>query len=405
MKHLLAATIAFACLVSPAFAATVAVTPASYWNTLSAAQPGDVLQLQAGDYGDLNAKNFPKAAPGVTLQPAPGAMVAMGSINASGSTNLTFTDFDVTMKPTTQYGVTVGSGGQGVVFDRVKVHQADGSLLQGVGFWVRNAAGVTVRNSEFYWLGIGGGVMDSDKVTVAANHIHDVKTDGIMLSGTTNALVTRNLIHDHHPTAGDHPDGIQFFNTAAHATDRLEISANRVERGAGGIIQGIFGEDGANVAIHDNELLGTMYNGIGLSRTQGAEITRNFVAGYPDMATRIIVRNACDRVAISGNTAQQVVNYVAAGETPCSNVTLAGNTIIGPAAGPGDYAALNAWKGTSAPAATAPPVVASPAPNPLQATVDSLTTQVADLTAKLSAAQASLAAANAKIAQAQAALK
>lgn len=390
MKRLLAALLPLALLFQPAFAATLPATPATLWNQMGAAQPGDHVQLQSGDYGDIPAWNFKKAGV-VTIEPAPGAVVTLSSINADGSTNLLITGFDVAMKATTQYGITAGSGANNVVYDRMKVHQADASLLQGVGFWFRNAIKVTVQNSEFYWLGTGGGALDSDQVLIAGNRIHDINVDGILLSGKLSGVVSGNTLRDFHPGAGDHPDGIQFFDAASGVVGPLEISSNRIERGSVGQLQGIFGEGGAGISIHDNELLGTMYNGIGLARTKVASIDHNFVDGYPDMDTRIIVRGGCDSVALTNNTTQSVFSYVTTGEPPCTNVTLAGNTIIPASAGAGDYAALNAWKGTTAtpvvtPPVVSPPVVTPPAVNPLQATVDSLNAKVASLTAQLAAA-------------------
>lgn len=395
MKRLLRAALALACslFAVPVLAATLTATPATSWAVLGAAKPGDIVQLQAGDYGDLAAWNFKKAAPGVTIEPAPGAAVTISSINAGGSSNLTFTGFDVVMKPTTQYGLQAGGAGGNVVFDRMKVHQADASLLQGVGFWVRNGANVTIRNSEFYWLGLGGGLMDSDHVTISGNLIHDVGVDGIDLAGVTNVLVSRNVIHDSHPSGGAHPDGIQWWSTATTPTNGVEIAYNHIERGAGGASQGVFGEDGANVSIHDNELLGTMYNGIGLARTKGAQIRHNFVAGYPDMGTRIIVRGGCDAVTIEGNAAQEVVNYVTTTEPACTNLTIQGNTTI-PAVQLGDLSALDAWKGVA--------VSTPPAADPLQVTVEALKAQVAVATQTAADTKAALAQAQQQLAAAQA---
>lgn len=396
MKRLLAAVLPLALLcASAAAAATLTATPATYWDLTRAAKGGDIVQLSTGDYGDLTIWNMTPVAPGVVIQPAPGAAVKLSSINANGSTNLLITGFDVTMTPTTGIGLSAGSGAKNIVFDHLKVHQADAATLAGVGFAIRNAANITVQNSEFYWTGSGGYDMDSDRVTVTGNLIHDINTDGILLAGATNATVTKNVLHDFHPGDGDHPDAIQWWSTADTATKAVEIAFNHIERGAGGISQGIFGEDGANVSIHDNELLGTMYNGIGLSRTKGAVIDHNFVDGYPDMGTRIIVRGGCDQVAITNNAAQAVVNYVASDEPPCTNVTIAGNTTLQPAA-MGDLSLLTAWKGTVAPPVVTPPpvvvppVVTPPAVNPLQATVDSLNAQLASLTAKVASLTAQL---------------
>lgn len=385
MKRLLAAAFApLALSCAPAaLAATLPATPANVWDVVKGAAPGDVVQLSAGDYGALNLWAIPQASPGVTIQPAPGAAVRVTTINADDSSWLIFRGFDVTMNPQTQFGFSTGRGAN-LVFDRMKLHQADATRLVGVGFLIRAARNVTVQNSEVYWTGSGGSVVDSDHVTVAGNEIHDINVDGILLSGATNALVTKNLLHDFHPGDGDHPDAIQFFNTSARVSGGLEIAANRVERRSGGELQGVFGEGGTEISIHDNELLGVMTNGIALAGTKGAVIDHNFVAGYPDMATQIIVRGGCDGVKIINNATQNVVNYAPAGEPHCTNVAISGNTQAR-AVKPGDLTALNAWKG-----AAAAPTSAAAAANPLQAQVDSLTEEVATLKAKIAAAEAAL---------------
>lgn len=413
-----AAALALACLFTAglAHAATLTATPATLSTQLAAALPGDIVELAAGDYGDLAAKNLAKAAPGVTIRPAAGAAVAVSSITASGSTNLTFTGLEVQAKPATQYALTVAGGGAGVVFDQLKVHQVDGKTPVGVGAFIRNAAGVTIQNSEFAWLGVGVTVMDSDHVTVAGNELHDIAVDGMDLAGASDVLVSKNYIHDFHPGEGAHPDAIQFWATALHPDPaRITITGNRYVRGTGGVAQGIFGGPGEDVTITDNALRGPMYNGISLAGTKGATISGNFVDGYPDMATRIIVRGGCDQVAITGNAAQAVVNYVVASEAPCTNVTISGNTALQPAAF-GDDALLTAWRTAKG----AAPIVTPPPPaDPLQATVDSLKTQVTALQGQATAsaqqagtAQAALATVQqqvsslqAKIAAAQAALQ
>lgn len=86
MARLLGAALALACSLAAGVAggATLTTSPATLSAVLAAAKPGDLVQFTAGDYGDVAAWSQAKAAPGVTLAPAPGAAVKLSSINARG---------------------------------------------------------------------------------------------------------------------------------------------------------------------------------------------------------------------------------------------------------------------------------------------------------------------------------
>jgi hypothetical protein len=150
MTRTLGGALALACaLLLPAFAwaATLTATPANVWPQVQAAQPGDVVQLQTGAYV-LDLWNLPKAAPGVTVMPAPGAVVTASEIDTSGSANLILKGIEVVASASTQYAVTCGGGCTGDVFDGLKVHQADPTLMSGVGIFLRSVQGVTVRTPK-----------------------------------------------------------------------------------------------------------------------------------------------------------------------------------------------------------------------------------------------------------------
>ncbi len=420
LRFLGAAFAVIACLHGSAFGATVTVsTGDALYAALKAAAPGDVVQLADGSYPVLNLYSndqyplFVKAAPGVTVSPAPGAHPVIGGLSLTGAQGLTFRGLDVQMTPTQQYGVFVGQSGL-IVLDGLIVHQADGSL-QGVGVFARESRDVTVSNSELHHLGVGVSALDTARPCISASRFHDIESDGIDFAGDPEACAIGNRFTDFHPLAGDHPDAIQFWPTAANPlASGAVVKDNVIERGNslgwalqpdGSTLhvpmgpQGVFVEGQANITITGNGLLGTMYNGIGLSTVQTALVADNFVQGFTDMATRIITRGQSSDVTLRNNSSQAIVTVDSEGPFP--NYAVSGTIILQPAA-VGDTSAMDAWlaaKGVTLPApapnATVDPTIA------LNAQISSLTANVVLLTNQISAMNVTAAANAAMLAAAQ----
>ena len=340
MNRLFAAVSAVALTAAGARAATLSADPASLVAQVKAARPGDIVRLAPGAYGAIGLNNIAKAAPGVTIQGAPGAVLT--SLEATGSSFLIFNGLEVAGTANAA-AVYFGAGSHDIVFRNGKVHQADNATLQGSALIMHAAANVTVDRNEFSWLSSGVGVQASTNAVVSNNSFHDIGADGIDITDATNLKVIGNTATDFHPGPTTHPDFIQWWETGTVASPcGMDVEDNRFDRGAGKPIQGVFGEAGCDVTIRGNILRGAMFNGIGLSRTQGAVIADNFVDGYPDMVSRIIVRGGCADVSITNNAAQVVANYMPAGQPPCRDVKIAGNTTL-TAAAPGDDRPLDRW--------------------------------------------------------------
>lgn len=363
MNRLFAALFACALSFGVAHAATPTATPATLAAQVKAAQPGDVVQLAPGAYGAVKLQNLVKTAP-VVIEGAPGA--ALTSLDGTGSAFLTFDGLEV-IGTANAAAVWFGPGSHDLTFRNGKVHNTNPA--QGSAVVFNKATNITVDHNELYNLGSGVGVQSSTGAVVSNNAFHDIASDGIDITDAVGAKITGNTGTNFHPPAQAHPDFIQFWGLN---TNGLDIENNRYDRATGGVAQGIFGEDGANVTIKGNILRGTMFNGIGLSRTKGAVISGNFVDGYPDMTTWIIVRDACDSVTITGNATPTVTNYTAA--PACTNVTISGNTTVALAA-LGDDALLTAWLGIPA----------------LQAQIAAAQAQLAQLQQQLQTAEAALA--------------
>lgn len=345
--------------------ATLTTNPATLSAVLTKqAKAGDVVQLEAGDYKTVMIAKLVFAEP-VVVRGGPG--VVLDVLWLDGCAGLTFSGLEV--------------GGERNGYGVMVVHSQD-IRLEGLnthtgasGFMLRSSRGVVVTGCEIANRGTGIGHLDCDGLEILDNHIHDVQLDGIRGGGSSNVVVRGNRLHDFHPKAGDHPDAIQFWSTALNPKPKnILIEGNSYDRRKGGIAQGIFIESCAELTIRDNTLRGCMYNGISLSACEGAEIAGNFVQGYPDMGSRIIVRGASRDVRIEGNAAEAFVDYPANGANV--NLVIGENRSIAAAAGE-DLAELNAWRGRNAPPA-----------DPRDAEIETLKAKVADLTADLATTSA-----------------
>jgi nitrous oxidase accessory protein NosD len=379
--------LALACaLMLPAIAsaATLTATDAnSAWTQTDALQKGDTLVLKGGNYGAFVLYN--KLKDGVTITVAPGETVTASTFSLDGSTGITVDpkigggSLIVAMAPTTQYGVEL-QGTQNVTVTHVAIH-ADPTTFGGQAVWVRSAKATSVVANDISWTGGGITALDSDGITVCNNSIHDINVDAIDMAGTSNSVVCGNKVVSSHPNLaqGDHPDCIQVFN-GSNPTFNLKILGNWCERGSGGLMQGVFVEDGDQVDVEGNVFLGPMANGVGFARTTNATAKGNFLQAYTlpdDAGTRIIVRQEADRVTIANNVTPAVFIGVT-GEAQPTNVTVDGSLVSVPysdrskgvaASAPGDYSAVLAWNGGVMPAAytgSAPAPLPTPTPAPLR---------------------------------------
>lgn len=405
-----ASALALLCALAagPALAATIHATPANVWGQLhDAAQPGDTVQLDSGTY-DLSMWAVVKAAPGITVTPAPGAQVVANVLAVDGSQNVTYKGITVQMLPTTQYGVqAVGAATRNVVFDGLTVQGASCTTLGGVGAWFRSLApgsAVVLKNSKFSCLGSAIGAYSLDGLTLLGNDLQQIQTDGIIATGVTNLLVKGNTGGNFHTAGGGHPDFIQFADNSEQASAHVVIDGNRFERGAGDLVQGVFGEDGTDVQIVNNVLIGTMYNGIEAARTKTLLLDHNYqqaLALPDDLGSWIGVRQEAADVTLTCNSASAFQIGVSGEAQPA--ITLNSGNVLNTRAAPGDYSQLLAFQaapclGSSGSTALPPPVpIVTTAPDALQPALDAANAQITTLTNKLATDDASLAAAQAQV--------
>jgi len=392
---------------------TVTTTDAA-WAAVKAAAAGDTVVLAAGEYGVLTLSNFSKAEPGVTVKA--GGSVLLESLVVNGSHGLSFEDFEIGLpQPKEQYAVQA-VGSSRLAFRRVQAHSADLSL-GGVGMFVRDCGDLTIEACAFHHLGVGVGLMDSQRVSVTDVDIHDLGADGVDIAGCSNCVLDGVRVHDLRPTVDAdgsvsvHPDAFQFWSTAKNALGVDNVIRNcsyvRGDAGAkagfGGAAQGIFAESQQNLQVVGNALVGTLLNGISFSTCVGGLIQGNLVQGYEDYGARIIVRGGSSDVVVKDNTATApVVLLHQAGEADPVRPVVSGTTVVANAK-VGDASALDTWLAQRA--QPGPPAQ----PDPRDAEIAALTgraqaaeASLAEIQGKLSDALAQLAAAGAALSAEQA---
>jgi len=173
------------------------------------------------------------------------------------------------------------------------------------GLMVRNSQGVTIEGMEIADVRYGLLATGCDGVTIAHNRFHDLRTDGMQIQSSSNVTIEDNDFRDFRPAVGNHPDAIQIYNKTTTPMTGIVVRRNWIERGDGGVMQGIFVRSYEGMAtvdgllIEDNAVLGAMMNGI--SAHSDAKIRGNTVIGYIGQNSYIMADGT--RCTIEGNRA------------------------------------------------------------------------------------------------------
>jgi hypothetical protein len=325
----------------------IPATPSDYKAVVDGAAPGDTVQLGAGSYS-LELWGVVKSGE-VVIEPAPGAAPVVTFAGLNGAAFLTLRGLHFVLpSASAQYGVQAWDGASNLLLDELLVEgwTADPAQLSGVGVSFRNVTGPnTLRNSVFRGLGSGIGLTDAGGCAIEGNHLENLCSDGILMGGAHDSLIAGNTGATFNYPEWVHPDFIQWFNTANTETRNLQIIGNRFDRGAGMLVQGIFGEDGQEIHIEDNVLYGCMYNAISVARSRHFSVKRNYVqplAVEGDSGCWIIVRQEADDGDVIDNAAPDV-RIGASDEAQPTNIRVSGTTTT-TSAPPGDMSQYNAWK-------------------------------------------------------------
>jgi parallel beta-helix repeat protein len=325
----------------PAAATIVTVTNSdSLWAALTAAHAGDTILLSPGTYSPITLQNFQFDGT-VSVQSADSSNLAvLTGLKLIGTSGLAFNNFDMPLTGESSTGAIVMSSSN-ISLSGLRIHGTTG-IDEGLGVMVRDSTGVTVKGSEFTLIGSGIAHLNSKDITFSNNSFHGLQTDGIVGGGSSHVLIEGNHFTTFHPEEGDHPDAIQFFGASDGSPGNdVTIRDNVITRGEGDVYQGIFFENTNNVTVTGNAMAGTMYNGISLYGVHTALIEDNFVQGFTDEGTRIIVRGQSSDVTVTHNVTEDLFNYQDNG-LPNPNYVSSDNTSIGPTTA-ADLSAFNTW--------------------------------------------------------------
>lgn len=306
-------------IVKPGTHSMANITVSSSAQLVSAvkgAKDGDIIQLSAGDYGKVSLSNI-HFANGVTITSAdPNQQAVLAGLKVTNSSGLNFDQIEFALNPVDKYFPITVSGSSDVHFSALDVHGLiDGdSSIEAMAMMIRGSSNVSVTGSHFEELHHAVNFLDSHHLDISGNSFQTIRSDGIRGGGTSDLVINNNYFTDFHPVGADHPDAIQLWTTNTDQPARnITITGNVVERGEGGIIQGIFLRDQSggkvpyqNVTISDNIVLGGMYNGISVGNAQGLVMTDNVVGAYGDQKSWLRIESSTG-VQMTGNAASLYV--------------------------------------------------------------------------------------------------
>lgn len=350
---------------------------------LKTAQPGDTIQLAAGNYGDATIRGVTFASD-VTLTSAAGASPAVfHSLKIASSSHLNLVGIDVEMTPTaathdntaavsvqnssdiTFSGgrVTGGAAVNGVAMDALKL-DATGNVLglpTGVGFDISGSTGVSIENLDISHFDRGMKLNASDHVLISQNDIHDLRRTAIVGGSLSQLTIDGNHIHDETPwrwgqtPVGDHADFLALWTnpkTQSGPSADITVSNNLMEQGQGTAVLGMWlqgqpgqpGQPGqlgfTNVTIENNTFLNGNFQGITLTGVDGAKVDGNTLlqtSGNAKAAPGILLTAGARNIQVSGNMVGSV--HDRSGATGTDVNTIDHNTLVQrhDPAGPGFY--------------------------------------------------------------------
>jgi len=285
-------------------------------SAISSASSGDTISLSSGTYSNVSLKNINFSGNVTITSTDPSNPAVLTSLLVKNSSGLTFSNLEFSeLDPTKLYGFTV-QGSSNIVLDHLDVHSVIGlgSAEASAPLLIRSSTNVTVTNSDFHDSRFGINILDDTGLTISNNYFHDIRTDGIRGGGNSDVVISQNTFTDFYPATGDHADAIQFWTTnTTTSASNITIDSNLVVRGAGGEIQGIFMRDEVgglpyyNVTITNNEILGSLYNGISILGVESGSATGNTVIGYADQTSWMTVWESAT-MSFSDNTATTFLN-------------------------------------------------------------------------------------------------
>lgn len=307
------------------------------------ASGGETFCFASGTYS--LGVDFYNAAPitDVTLRPAAGASVIMGSITMNHVSHVIYRDFTGSSETD---GVTISNSSGNSTNIKVLSNHVTGGGSAVVGNTNANAA-ILWQGNVFE--GQDGSVTDLNRlkiisdtgcpsgIMVNANEMFGGTTDGVSIGDSCGVKVTNNYVHDIGTpvvggctaTNGGHPH-CDAFQCEASCTD-LEISGNLVETTDTGFSD--YDGPSSGTWVHDNtfwDVVGVGSGTINIGNTSSPIIEHNTIGGYGvayinlgsktgQQTTGVTVRNNITPNGISSNGDGSGATFTVSDYNMCSS--------------------------------------------------------------------------------------
>jgi hypothetical protein len=277
-------------------------------SAMASAKGGETIMMKPGDYGNLSltaGKNFlAHYTSQVTITSAdPANAAVLKGLNLQGVTNLKFDhvkfDYKATAADTISTSPFKLTKCANVSITNSEFDGAKATNLgapydgygTGKGLVVSGSTNIAVTGNNFHDFHRGAVFERSSNLTVSANELRAMSSDGLDFAQVKNVLIQGNSIHDFSRSVDspDHPDMIQFHtkDTTA-ASSNIKIVDNFLNVGNGSFTQSIFmrneavdtGVAGAtlfykDVVIANNVIRNSHVNAIYVGETNNLKIDNN----------------------------------------------------------------------------------------------------------------------------------
>ena len=262
---------------------------------LANATGGETIVLRDGDYGDFEFVNTSFAST-VTLVAENPQGAVFNTIRLGFVDNLTFDGIELAFEnvdnlPTFFRAFNVTDSNNITVVNSELHGSEDGDLDNDTFlFSARDSNNIIIDNTEFHNAIRAVIFQDVDDIVVTNNFVHTIRSDGFDFVGTNNVLIDGNRFTNFFPNieAGDHSDGVQFFNNVDNPSQQnITITNNTFLIGDGLGFQSIFVENDlpngsfVDVVISNNLIVNDNGHGITLTDAVNAEISNNTLTQIP----------------------------------------------------------------------------------------------------------------------------
>ena len=308
-------------------------------SVLAKAAGGDIIQLAAGDYGDVSISGIKAGTPITITSADPGDPATLNTLHMRDCANVAVAGLNIDFTPDeetvtwssavriesstdvdlTDCTITGGPSVRGVDPSAPAGTQGSEGILGlpiGIAVTVLWCEDVSLSGNTISEFQKGIKFEDVHGVTVADNEVFDIRTTQLSGANCDDVLVENNYFHSSHPWnyggAGDHGDYIHFWTVPEQDGPSLNyvIRNNVMAQGDGEPIMGIYFDDNSNnkgyenVLIENNVIHTGHTQGILIEDVDGLSILGNSLiqsSGEPNNAPRIVLADGSSDVLIDGN--------------------------------------------------------------------------------------------------------